>query len=121
MKCAKCGNESLSKIVVKRDTRGVPSAYCAVCGSYIKKMSTGEVIDVYEARIAGLIVDDIASVEDVAVQPAPEPKEKMPCRYCTERYVMVQGHERTRMQYVPIEAQYCPMCGRKLKASDRAY
>lgn len=104
MVCGKCGSELIE---MKRDARGLPNAYCATCGSLIKKMSTSEVIEYYEQRlkmVRGVGDDD-----------------RQPCPYCTERWIMLRGNERTRVIQVPVDIQYCPVCGRKLKESDRAY
>lgn len=119
MKCNKCGNDVLSDFTVKKDARGVPTAYCGKCGACVKKMSAGEIVDVYEAKISNLIVDDEPPAE--SNEPPVPKKKKSPCRYCTERYVMVRGNPRVRAEYVPIEAVFCPICGRELEASDLAY
>lgn len=115
MICPKCKS---TKIKLKRDSRGIPSAYCADCDTYIKKMSTGEVIDHYEARISDLA----GSVVDIDEKEAEESAtDRGPCRFCTENYIMRVGRVRTEIRDIPIEPVYCPMCGRKLRPEDKAY
>ena len=109
MECNKCG---CTKIKIAFDSRGLAEARCEDCGALIKKMKTQEVADYYEAKIAELG----GSPEEVKQH---EPKR--PCRYCTENYAMVLGSIRTARQYIPVEAKYCPICGRELKADDRKY
>lgn len=104
MVCNKCGSEAIE---LRRDARGLPMAYCKDCGAQIKKMNTGEVIDYYEKKLAK--------------QGPKEDDGRSPCKYCTEKYIMVRGNERTRIVQIPLDVAYCPMCGRKLKASDKAY
>ena len=104
MECNKCG---CTKIKVTLDSRGLAEARCADCGSLIKKMKMSEVVEYYQSQ-----------------RPEPESKEvpkRMPCKYCTENYVIARGNIRVPRQYIPIKANYCPMCGRKLEESDRDY
>ena len=109
MECNKCG---CTDIQITFDSRGLAEARCADCGSLIKKMKTQEVADYYEAKI-----EDLAG-STIKVEP---PKKKMPCRFCTERYAIVLGSMREARQYIPLEPKFCPMCGRELEESDRAY
>ena len=109
MKCPKCGHTG---IVIKRDARGVAEAHCEKCGAYIKKMSTGEVIDYYENL----------RLLDETEEPKEEPKEKRPpCKYCTEHYFIRRGSIHTRIEDIPIEHKFCPKCGREIQESDWAY
>lgn len=115
MKCPKCAHTG---IVIKRDSRGIPSAYCDKCGSYIKKMSTGEVLDFYENL---LLLYETESKEEQAEEPASK-QQKPPCKYCTERYFFRRGGPRsTRTEDIPIEHKFCPMCGREIQESDWRY
>lgn len=109
MECKKCGS---TKMKVTLDSRGLAEARCADCGSLLKKMKTSEVIDYYEKKISeGKPEETIDRTE----------KKRMPCRYCTENYVLVQGNLRTHRQYIPIEPNYCPVCGRELQPEDKKY
>lgn len=107
MECNKCG---CTKIQIAFDSRGLAEARCADCGALIKKMKTQEVSDYYEAKIA-----------DLAGSTLTVPKKRPPCRYCTEKYVMVRGSLREIRQYIPVDVKFCPICGRELEESDRAY
>lgn len=103
MKCPKCGTETYT---MTKDSRGIPEARCADCGSFIKKMSTAEVIEYFEQR------------ETQA--PAVAAKEAKPlCRFCTENYFMRQGRMGTI--YIPVEHKFCPICGREVQKGDRDY
>ena len=106
MVCEKCGS---SEIEVRRDSRNLPVAYCKKCGASIKRLTTTELADLYD--------------EMVKAQPTAEGERNngLPCPYCTERYIMLRGNERTRVFQVPFIANYCPMCGRKLSEEDKAY
>lgn len=106
IKCEKCGS---TDIEIKRDSRGLPDAYCKECGSHIKKMSMTEVLDYYEA----------AKPPELTAEEAPT--DRPPCKYCKERYEMVQGRRDTREVRVPIDIKFCPMCGRERKADDLKY
>ena len=110
MECNKCGCKSIR---ITFDSRGLAEARCADCGSLIKKMKSQELANYYEAKIA-----DLAGSTVVVEQPKPK---KPPCRYCTENYAIVRGSMRETRQYIRIDAEYCPICGRKLEESDRAY
>lgn len=108
MRCSQCGKDQ--EICLIPDTRGIPEARCSVCKKLAKKMSTREVIEYYEEKIAN-----------------PEPTEptedlndgRPPCKYCTENYFMRQG--RLGTIYKPIEIKFCPMCARRIRKSDRDY
>lgn len=106
MKCDKCGGEK--NFTVKLDARGVASIFCADCGGFIKKASTVDVVTLYEKKLA----------ERGDLTPS-DPSEKPLCPYCTENYFLRYG--RLGTTYTPVDAKYCPMCGRELKASDKAY
>ena len=105
MVCEKCGG---TEIEVRRDSRNLPVAYCKKCGASIKRLTTTELADLYD--------------ELVKAQPSEDAKsDSLPCPYCTEKYIMLRGNERTRVFQVPFIAKYCPICGRKLSENDRAY
>lgn len=108
MECSKCG---CTKISISFDSRGLAEARCADCGSFIKKIRAQELAEYYEDKIAKLKGEKSTN----------EATKRRPCRYCTENYVIAQGSMRSYRQYIPIEAKYCPVCGRKLEATDRAY
>lgn len=115
MKCTKCGHTG---IVVKRDSRGIPAAYCEKCDSFIKKMSTGEVLDYYENLL--LLYESESRGE--AREQEQSKQSKPPCKYCTEHYFFRRGGLRsTRLEDVPIQHKFCPMCGREIQESDWAY
>ena len=124
MKCKRCGS---TEYEMRRDDRNVAHAYCKDCNTHIKIMTAGELVDYYEAKLAK-IIPPVPPYEGPA-QPEPEPETstcKEPdqplCKYCTERYVMVQGNPSVRQQYVPMDdIKYCPMCGRRLREDDRKY
>lgn len=105
MVCDKCGS---SEVDVRRDSRGLPVAYCKNCGQQIKRLTTVELADLYDE------VRQRASENT-------EQDDRLPCPYCTERYIMLRGNERTRVFQVPFIAKYCPICGRKLREEDKAY
>lgn len=105
MECPKCKSTAIRLV---RDKRGIPEAHCEECDSFIKKMSTGEVIDYYEQKLGGKL--------DSVFQDAAD---RMPCRFCTEHYFTRRG--RLGTVYYPVEAKFCPMCGRELKDSDGNY
>lgn len=107
MVCKKCGSGHLT---VGKDVRGIPQVHCEECKTTYK-ISTGELMDFYEGVIKDLGKQAGLDKED----------DRMPCRFCTEHYVMKVGDLRTRISYLPVEAVYCPMCGRKLKPEDREY
>lgn len=105
--CKKCGSTNID---LRLDDRGVAHAYCKDCGAHIKIMSTTEVMDFYTSQL-------------VKYEQQPKEEKDQPlCKYCTERYVMVQGNPSVRQQYVPLtDIKYCPMCGRRLREDDRKY
>ena len=109
--CSSCGS---NKVGIRTDKRGVAEYYCEDCGKGLGKASSADLV--------GII--DLLRADNAPKQRAskPEPKdERPPCKYCTERYVMLQGNIQTRVIQVPIEPVYCPMCGRKLSIHDRDY
>ncbi len=109
MECSKCGCKTIK---LTFDSRGLAEARCNDCGALIKKMKTQEVADYYEAKIsdlAGMTVE------------TPTQKKRPPCRYCTENYAMIRGSMRAARQYIPVVPNYCPVCGRKLEATDKDY
>ena len=103
MVCDKCGS---SDIEVKRDSRELPVAYCKACGQQIKRLTTTEMADLYDEVVKAM---------------AEEERPSTPCPYCTEKYVMLRGNERTRVYPTLLDVKYCPVCGRKLTEKDRAY
>ena len=100
--CPDCGGKNIS---MTRDGRGLPEARCSDCGKFIKKMSASEVADLLE--------DFFAQTDD--------PDSKPPCRYCSEKYVMEQGGRQTSLRNIPVDNDYCPMCGRKLTSEDKQF
>ena len=102
--CKKCES---TNIELRLDDRGVAHAYCKDCGAGGRIVSTVEIIEYYKEKAAAM---EAAKAE------------KPPCKYCTERYVMVMGNPSVRQQYVPLDdIKYCPMCGRRLREDDRKY
>lgn len=103
IKCEKCGS---SNYRLELDKRGLPHAICNDCNAHIKNMSTSEVVEYYSSQ-----------------EPTAEetPTDRPPCKYCKERYEMVQGRRDTREVRVPIDIKFCPMCGRERKADDLKY
>lgn len=114
LKCRKCG---MSEITLARDRRGLVEAHCGTCKSFIKKMTVGEVSEYYEEELAALKGN--GTVADVNLEVIEPPAPKQMCRYCTEYYAMRKG--RFGSIYQPIDAKFCPMCGRELLPSDRDY
>lgn len=110
MVCNQCGGEH--EIVIDFDSRGLPFAKCTDCGKAVKKMSTTEVITYYEDKLR-------AGAGALAGEPEEEARPKPLCKYCTENYFTKLG--RLGTIYIPIEAKYCPMCGRKRLSTDKNY
>lgn len=97
------------------DKRGMVDAVCDKCGTKIKKMSMAEVVTYFATREATELPKEDTPAP--APAPAPEPEDRPLCKWCTEDWGVRRG-----LYWVPIpEITHCPMCGRKLKASDRAY
>lgn len=111
MECIKCGS---TNYIVELDSRGLAEARCADCGSLIKKLKTSELVAYYNDKLKA-VQDNSAEAGEIARD------NRLPCRYCTENYVIVRGNMRTSRQYIPIEAKFCPECGRKRRPEDRAY
>lgn len=111
-KCSKCGSEDIG---LRTDKRGVAEYFCEKCGAGQGKASSADLVqiihDINEARQMEAAVMGSSSLTD----------DRPPCRYCTEKYVMLRGNLQTRIIQVPIEAVYCPMCGRKLSKHDKEY
>jgi endogenous inhibitor of DNA gyrase (YacG/DUF329 family) len=115
MLCNQC--ESVKNIDLGFDSRGLPFAKCSDCGKAIKKMSTTEVISFYQEKLAEKGIEPEAPEE---ATPERAIRNGMsPCKYCTENFFMKQG--RLGTIYKPIGAKYCPICGRRLKSTDRNY
>lgn len=114
MKCPKCESEIIN---VTKDSRGIPEARCAECGSYIKKLGAAEAVDHFEKKIAQL--KDAGSYYTSPEQLKEQEDDRMPCKYCTEFYFIRRG--RLGTTYIPVEIKYCPMCGRKRKETDTKY
>lgn len=115
MQCNKCGG---TKIKMRKDGRGLPEAVCADCGAFIKKMGATEVVAYFEEK--ELEVGDISAPEAV---PDTTPRATgLPCRYCvSEWYIRTSLEPNARPMSMLDQINYCPMCGRKLDPSDRAY
>ena len=111
MDCTKCGS---TNYVVELDSRGLAEARCADCGSLIKKLKTSELVAYYNEKLKA-VQDKSAQAGEIARD------NRLPCRYCTEKYVIVRGNMRSARQYMPIEIEFCPICGRKRKPEDIAY
>ena len=105
--CPSCGSDNIG---IRTDKRGVAEYYCEDCGKGLGKASSADLVG---------IIDLLISDNEPRKQSVERPK--MPCKYCTERYVMLQGTLQTRVIQVPIEPVYCPMCGRKLSEHDKDY
>lgn len=102
MQCRDCKS---TKMKLSRDLRGLYEFRCADCGGFIKKCTTAEVAEWYQNIIASA---------------PPKIEEKKPmCKYCTEKYFVRLG--RLGTTYNPVDAFYCPICGRKLEESDTKY
>lgn len=112
MTCPKCNGEI---VVVVLDARGVPEARCAECGSYIKKLSGAEVLELKNMEIEAL-KEGADLINEVNKE---EAEDRMMCRFCADDYARRQG--RYGNIYQPIDAIYCPMCGRKRKPTDKDY
>lgn len=115
MRCKQCGCE---EIILERDKRGLPEAHCARCGANIKKMSTGEVIDYYEAKIKA-VDKSIDNAEKTSLRGDLTPSRPL-CKYCTEDVYIKQGRLGTIYRKLD-DAKFCPMCGRKHQPGDRNY
>lgn len=114
MKCPKCNKDV--KVYLTRDRRGIPEAHCEECKSYIKKFSTTEALDYYD----DLMVNNINRPQTVRVETVGGDEDKrLPCKMCGENFFVRYG--RLGTVYTPIEAQFCPVCGRKLREDDRKY
>lgn len=106
--CPKCDSV---KSYITVDKRGVPEVRCADCDSYITKTSAGTMYEYFMERINSIYAEQDAKSE----QP-----DRPLCRYCTERWAILDG----RMGIRPREMndiKFCPMCGRKLLATDKDY
>ena len=115
MKCPKCGSEKTTLI---QDKRGIPEAHCAECSAYIKKMSTGEVISYFSEKLSGNL-DSKSEDREPDKESGRKTPDRGPCKFCTENYFTRRG--RLGTIYYPVEAKFCPICGRELKESDRNY
>lgn len=113
MKCPKCGSE---EVILIQDKRGIPEAHCAKCSAYIKKMSTGEVISYFSEKLSGNLD---SKFQDAVEKTSEKTPDRGPCKFCTENYFTRRG--RLGTIYYPVEAKFCPICGRELKESDRNY
>lgn len=114
MKC-KCGSEEYT---LELDKRGLPYAKCVACGTSIKKMSTGDVIAYYEAKLAA--VDKSTDNAEKAPQIDAQAPRRAMCKYCTEDIYIRQGRLGTIYRKLD-DAQFCPMCGRQHQPGDRDY
>lgn len=92
--CSKCGGQHIG---LRTDKRGVAEYYCEDCGAGQGKASSADLVELIR----------LLRQEPVA-KPAAKPA---PCKYCTEDYFYRLG--RLGVTYVPIDASYCPVCGRK--------
>jgi len=112
IKCSVCGSTEYHP---EADRRGMVDAVCDRCGAKIRKLSMTEVLKYFESR-SKLIPP---KVEEPAAVPAAEPvrRDKALCKWCTEDWGVRRG---AFWSHIP-EIKYCPMCGRELKESDRAY
>lgn len=109
MICPKCGSEGYS---MGFDGRGIPEARCTDCGSFIKKMSTSEVISYFnEIEIPKAVKKEAEKYKAMG--------DAMPCKFCKEPYFIRRG--RLGTVYTPVEIKMCPMCGRPRKPDDLKY
>lgn len=115
MRCRYCKEEH--DIYTTTDSRGLLDARCSVCNGFIKKMNAAEAAR-YRSEIGSK--EESAAENMIATEVETVTKEeKLPCKHCTENYFVRRG--RLGTVYAPIEAKFCPMCGRKLQDSDRQY
>ena len=63
---------------------------------------------------------DIEPSVEAEVETTEQEEDRPLCKYCTEYYLLARGRG-IRQQLIPIEHNYCPMCGRKVKPTDRDY
>ena len=97
--CRKCGS---TDYYIEADSRGVASAFCSDCNTFIKKMSTLEVMQYYQDKEAH------------------EDDDKPMCKYCNEDWGYRIGRLGQAFR-IMNDTKYCPMCGRKRKPTDRDY
>lgn len=125
MRCRYCKEDR--EIYATIDSRGLLDARCSVCDRYIKKLNAAEAAR-YRSEIGSEggekhEAENTAAAEEertAAIEAEPVAKEeKPPCKHCTENYFVRRG--RLGTVYAPIEAKFCPMCGRELQDSDRHY
>ena len=109
--CHKCAS---TDVEVRTDARGVARVYCKKCGTLIQIAGAKDLVP---------YINELQEELYTAEHPdEPKPvKDDPPCPYCTEKYVLLRGNERTRIYPIPLEIKYCPICGRKVSAKDREY
>ena len=92
MECKKCKSTNIG---VRVDKRGIAERYCKDCDTGQGKVSSAELVSML-----------------LEAKPTTEQRREIPCRYCSENYFIRMG--RLGTQYIPIDIEYCPMCGRKI-------
>lgn len=104
MECRKCNSNNIG---VRLDKRNIAEFYCEDCGAQLKKASSAELVELIN------LIPEPPSYEKES-NPADR---KVPCRYCNEDYFFRMGRMGT--QYMLIETNFCPMCGRRRRPEDR--
>jgi len=108
--CPRCGAENN---YVTIDKRGVAEIRCRECESYIAKTNATTLYDYFQEQITNIYR------EQEAIMNAPQ-EDKPVCKYCTERWAILEGRMGVRPREMN-DIKFCPMCGRKLKPTDKDY
>jgi len=110
--CPKCDS---TEFYITVDKRGVPEARCRECDSYITKTNSQTMYDYFMWRLSD------ANAALCEAQEAPVNKVEKPiCKYCTERWAILDGRMGVRPREMN-DIKFCPMCGRELKPTDKDY